>query len=569
MRLTSRLLRDSNCLDGAHGYRTPLAAGSPCHLRKGVVLIAVLVVIVLLTLAAYQFSDSMIAELRAADSTMRSAQARALADSGVNYAMVLVSSPDSMADMLGGNPFDNPGMFFGIIIGSPDAVRPGRFTIVAPPETGGTFGNGAIRYGLVDEAGRINLSALLKIDSSGAVAREMLLKIPHLADQEEIVNAILDWLDPDDEPRPNGAEGEYYSALSPPYRPKNGPLDTIEELLLVRGVTPELLFGNDRNRNGVLDPDEDNGTDPLDRGLSEYLTVYSRERNVDLEGNARININDADLAGLQEKLVTAVGEDLATYIIAYRVYGASGGSSSGSTPTKSTTTPTTPTKSGSSSGGGSSGASSGGSGGGRLTRTQVNTQNARPRRISSLFDLVNSSVDVPATSPTGPRTTTYPSPLNDAAALRQYLPLLLDKVTTSRDAELPGRINVNTAPEVVLRTLAGLQESDIQNILTERPNPSAGQEIDPIYQTPAWLLTEANLSPQTLRTLERYITARTQVYRVQVIGHFDGGGPTARVEAVLDTNNGRPRLLYWRDLTELGRGIDLQSLGDRGSMTGR
>jgi hypothetical protein len=47
------------------------------------------------------------------------------------------------------------------------------------------------------------------------------------------------------------------------------------------------------------------------------------------------------------------------------------------------------------------------------------------------------------------------------------------------------------------------------------------------------------------------------VYRVQVIGYFEGGGPTSRLEAVIDTTGGKPRVAYWRDLTELGRGFDL------------
>ena len=61
-----------------------------------------------------------------------------------------------------------------------------------------------------------------------------------------------------------------------------------------------------------------------------------------------------------------------------------------------------------------------------------------------------------------------------------------------------------------------------------------------------------------MRTLERYITARSQVYRVQVVGYLDNGGPTARVEAVIDTNLGRPRIVYFRDLTELGKGFDVR-----------
>jgi hypothetical protein len=44
------------------------------------------------------------------------------------------------------------------------------------------------------------------------------------------------------------------------------------------------------------------------------------------------------------------------------------------------------------------------------------------------------------------------------------------------------------------------------------------------------------------------------VYRVQSVGYFDGPGPMARVEAVIDTNAGRPRIIMWRDVTELGGG---------------
>ena len=205
----------------------------------------------------------------------------------------------------------------------------------------------------------------------------------------------------------------------------------------------------------------------------------------------------------------------------------------------------------------------------------------QPRSISSLFELINSQVSITSnqtvmtgsatiggsgqmtirftTTTTTNRSTTqiYPSPLRDPSKLREMLPKLLDKVTTQRNAEIAGRVNVNTAPRAVLAALPGLTDGDVQTILSLRPSPSATEPPDPIFQTPAWLITEANLSPDTLRTLERYITTRTQVYRVQVVGYFDGGGPTARIEAVIDTNNGRPRIVHWRDLTELGKGFNL------------
>src|SRR5262249_40416961 len=141
--------------------------------------------------------------------------------------------------------------------------------------------------------------------------------------------------------------------------------------------------------------------------------------------------------------------------------------------------------------------------------------------------------------------------------LNSMLPLLFDKVTTTKQTNLPGRVNVNTAPKLVLLALPGLAETDVDTILSTRPDPSSNTAPDPAFNTPAWLLTQAGLPVNTLKTLEKFITARTQVYRIQVIGHFANGGPSARVEAVIDTNRGRPRVVYFRDLSELGRGFAL------------
>ena len=98
-------------------------------------------------------------------------------------------------------------------------------------------------------------------------------------------------------------------------------------------------------------------------------------------------------------------------------------------------------------------------------------------------------------------------------------------------------------------------------ILSTRPDPSSNQPPDAIFQTPAWLMTEANFPLAKLKALEPYITARSQVYRFQSIGYFQGGGPVARIEAIIDGNNGKPRIIYERDLSSLGPGFDLSQLG--------
>jgi type II secretory pathway component PulK len=548
------------------------------------VLIAVLVVVSLLALAAYQYSEMMTSEYKAADSLARAAQARAAAASGVYYTAAMLADKDTFTGTLGGNPYDNSGTFQNITLGDDVNGRaPARFSVVAPlspdeaPSDASSF-----RYGVTDESGKINLNMLLQLDPSGTVAHDMLMKLPNMT--EDVADAIIDWIDPDDEPRANGAESQYYSGLSPSYRCKNGPLDSIEELLLVRGVTPEMLFGTDRNRNGAPDPNEADSGTAGDRGWSVYLTVYSRERNVDADGNPRIYLNDKDTTTLYQKLLEAFSGDssLADFIMAYRMLGAySGSASSGSQPA---------TRSG----------GSGGPGGGQgmeipvivtNSRTPITSKdynlNGRARQsIPSLFALVNAkvavtkqgSIEMTETRTTGggssrqggggttvsrttrvtpTMTTVYSSPFADQAKLTQFLPVLLDKCTTRKDAELPARVNINTAPMAVLATLPGLADTDIQTIQSRRPPPGAPEWADPTFQTPAWLLTEASLSVNKLQALERYVTARTSVYRVQSVGSFQKGGPIARIEAVIDTNAGKPRIVYWRDLSELGKGFDI------------
>jgi type II secretory pathway component PulK len=574
--------------------------GTRSKQRRGVVLLAVLVVVTLLTLAAYQYGNMMLSEYKAAEANRRTAMARAAAKSGIDYALAALSSSDYVQNTLNGNPWDNSAAFQGVVVGDSDQPRfKTMFSLVAPLDLDSSGGiasaNQGFRYGVSDESSKLNLQTLMQIDSSGQIAKTALMKLPNMTD--EASDSILDWIDPRSTlPRANGAKDTYYSTLSPPYHCKNGSLDSLEELLLVKSVTAPLLFGNDRNRNFMLDPDEDDGSGVVDRGWSQYITIYTRELNVDSSGNPRIYLNDSDLQTLYSNLETAVGSDLAAYIIAYRQYGtgSQGGGTviistaatpSGDTATTVTRAPTTPTPAGVAAGGAGAAAGAGAAGGAgtggagaaggsgarqrtttttpRLSRSNLNfTSGPQANAISSLYSLINSSVSIPATDANGQQIqggqpTVYQSPMSDASSIRQLFPSLYDKTTTQTNGEFPGRVNVNTSPQAVLSSLPGFSDSDVQAILAQRPDPSSTTAPDPIFQTPAWLLTEANISPNTLQTVDRYITARAQVYRVQSVGYFEGGGPTARIEAIIDTNGGRPRIIYWRDLTELGKGFDI------------
>jgi hypothetical protein len=61
----------------------------------------------------------------------------------------------------------------------------------------------------------------------------------------QIVAAIQDWVDTDDDAHIGGAESSYYQTLAPPYLAKNGPIDDVTELMLVKGITPEMFWGSD------------------------------------------------------------------------------------------------------------------------------------------------------------------------------------------------------------------------------------------------------------------------------------------------------------------------------------
>jgi hypothetical protein len=518
------------------------------HRRSGVIIFAVLVVVAILMLVGYQFYHLMSAEHDAALASNRVVQGRYLADSGVHYTAFILSYPQSVGlndgegSVLVSYPaiYDNPSVFQRRPVNNPDPRYQGYFTVIAPRDPDDPlFGSQPLRFGVEDESGKINLNSLLLLDASGSIAREALQKLPNMS--EDIANALLNWLRATPSDGSATADAQFYASLG--YQVKGGPYESPEELLLIRGLTPRRYFGNDLNRNGLLDADEDDGSGQVDRGLSRFFTLYSREPNVDATGQPRIYVNGSDLQTLWNDLNTALGESLANFIIGYRLYG---GTSAGQ-------------------GGGNRGGPGGGPNVeyGTLRKEDLDldaTENLG--QVRSLLDLIDAEFAITRDN----RTTRYRSPLvsDDLSSLRDLLPEVLDKLTTTQATELPGLVNINTAPREVLFCLPDLSEVDVQNILDNRPGPDTDPALGYLYRTPAWLITEAGFSVDTVRALEPFITTRSFVFRVQVVGYYEMGGPVVRLEAVIDTTGGRPRIVYWRDLSELGRGYDPRLLQGSG-----
>ncbi|HMO34978.1 MAG TPA: type II secretion system protein GspK, partial [Gemmatales bacterium] len=515
--------------------------------RRGAVLITVLVVIVVLLLIAYQYLNLMNAESNASIVSGRLAQSRHLADSGVHYAafalafpqtLGLSDSPDSYR-VWSGNVYNNPDLFHFRPINGPNGIR-GYFSIVTPSDPMDPNNTMGFRYGVEDENGKINLNAirqLIKQNSSNRTLIETLIKaIPTL--NEDQAMAVVNWTE--EGGTTDSAEASYYSSLG--YQSKGGPFDTTDELLLVMGWTPRQLYGNDKNRNGRLDPDENDGSNQVDLGLQRYFTVYSREMNVDSTGQQRINLSNSNLQELKTQLDAAVGEELANFILLVRASQAAPQAQAIATLqlASAQNLPTGFTY--------------------RDNKLQVEIGSISARqdfKNLSLWDLVDTAFAYRPRNPNGqpglPALISSPLLTSNKETLRTSLNALLDKCSTTGDLEIPARININTCPADVLMAM-GINEADTEKLLSYRPTPDMDPSLIPYYKTPAWLVTEAELNPTVVKLFGQFITTYSQVYRFHVVGYYEFRGPQVRLEVVVDANNGRPRILHWRDLTDLGKG---------------
>jgi hypothetical protein len=505
--------------------------------RRAIVLVLVLIVVSILSLGSFAYVELMRTHREATTLAGQQLQTKLIVDSGVEYVRSFLKQADSAQVELGGR-YNNPDYFRQmLVVPNNDPRQRGCFTVLAAAQD--DEGNLAgVRYGLEDESCRLNLNALLALEKQQAgVARTLLMALPKMT--EPIADAILDWLDEDEEPREFGAENEYYSTLEPPYAVKNGPLATVEELLRVRDVTPDLLFGRDVNRNGQIDAaeiareqtnelakselmSEEAQAGSLDRGWSAYLTLYGRERNWNPSGQPRIYLNNPDLQQLQEQLSEVFPSDWVTFLIAYRL----------GTPTTSGTA-TTSTKS--------------------LDLTKPPRTN-----FVQVIDVIDARTQVTFAGDSRP--TVLESPFkSDLIAMKVYLSTLLDHVSVNPADTIPGRLNILQAPATLIRGIPGMDETIAQQILDLRAAEITEETPDRRHET--WLLTEGVVNLNQMRLLMPLINSGGHVYRAQIVGYFQHGEAAARAEAIFDASRLVPRLLLWRDMSHLGRGYALETLG--------
>ncbi len=334
-----------------------------------------------------------------------------------------------------------------------------------------------------------------KLNINGALENPALLN--SLEDMSpDIADAILDWIDDDDDERPIGAERNYYLSLSMPYEPRNGPMRSIAELELVAGIWPEHLRGEDWNLNSRLDQNENDGErtwppdDPdeiLDSRWSGLMTALSTVALQTGSGLPRIDLRQTDAQILMER--TGLEEAQAEALISW----ASGDNQMSSLLTAQVQANLASQRSGSSS-----------------------TPGGNEEDGSSGLTLTNDE-----------------------------LRIVMDETMIGPPprGRVPGKLNLNTVSEELLLQLLEDREHLVDEILyLRRSRPEGIASLVDLIEIPAFQDDTASLE-----YLASIADVRSSVYSAAIRGRSETGGLEVEIYVVLDRSTLPIRILEYRE----------------------
>jgi general secretion pathway protein K len=194
--------------------------------ERGVALLLVLWIFMILTVIVAQFSRAMRDDAVTTHNLAEETSARAVALAGMSRAIYSSLRMREQSIEAEDTDDEEEGQ-----VGVDDGSAPFEYWLPDGAWHEDAYGGGRFKVRLTDEGGKIPLNR-----ADEYLLRRVFQNLGFDTDaQEEMADAIMDWRDRDVLARLNGAEEEYYLGLRPPYRPKDGPFDAVDELLAVRG----------------------------------------------------------------------------------------------------------------------------------------------------------------------------------------------------------------------------------------------------------------------------------------------------------------------------------------------
>lgn len=258
--------------------------------KRGSALIVVLWVIGIMSILIASFSFDAHIETRIVSYYRKRAKAESLSNSGLEVARMLMAKSREVSD----DDEDEEDRWL-------DGAKDLKNGVVRDLKE--ELADGTIILNITPEPARRNINSLGGNDTEIEENLERIFEVGGIPEDmwSELIESFLDWTDKDDDARFDGAETEdHYETLDPPYRAKNGPLDTVEELLLIKGFTRTILNG------GMLKLDERDEEGISVSGIGDLLTTY---------GSGKVNVNAASsrvlmtLNGVDELVAGAIIQD--------------------------------------------------------------------------------------------------------------------------------------------------------------------------------------------------------------------------------------------------------------------
>ena len=400
-------------------------------------------------------------------------QAHYLAVAGIEKAKALIYQEARERSRSGrhhsGQLYDAPEQFRDVAFGR------GQFRVF---RHGREDEGGGMLYGISDEESRLNVNV---------ASADELGKLYGMT--PDVVAAIIDWRDEDNTVTPGGAELEYYASLQPPSLPRNGPLQTVRELLMVRGISRELLLGSDARQNGLPgaegDDREESSLGNMDAGWASLLTVDSSVKDITASGGDRVNVQTADERSLTG--VRGITSEIAKAIVAYR----------GQNQFKTLAD--------------------------LLDVTAAQNQNQLGRRSGG-----NTSGQDQSAAPSNAQSSDGSSSASTGAKVvsEQLLMEIGDDVTIQKGEDLAGVVNINTASLDVLACLPGISRELAQAIISYRT--SSG-----FFPNTAYLLQVPGLTRDIFKQLAARVSVRSETFRILCEGKVTSTGTRQRIQEIV------------------------------------
>lgn len=489
--------------------------------RNGSILVGLLWCVAILSVVVMSVLHSAHLDLRTAKNQGDQLQAHYLALAGVERAkaVLFLDARQRRGDRQNhtGALYNDPANFRDVALGR------GQFRVL---RSGEHTDSGRIIYGVMDEESRLNVNY---------ASAEELTTLKDL--RPEVAAAIIDYRDRDSNVTHGGAEAEEYAAMQPPYKPRNAPLRTLREMLMVRHTPRDLLLGEDANLNGLLDPEEDdgdanyppdNGDGRLDAGWSGLLTVASSVRDVNAAGESRVNVQEAGESDLAN--VRGFSQEIARAIVQSR--GQNRLESLADLLEVRATPPNNQPQGGPPPGGGPPGG-------------QPNP--GRGPVAVPAFPVVRAPV--PQAGPPGqppqqagpPGTVpTRQQPSGPPLISEQLLMDVADDLTVLSTSVQAGAVNINTAPVEVLECLPGMTRELAEAVVRYRS--SSGY-----FPNVAWLLKVDGLTRDIFKSVAPRVTARSETFRILSEGLVTSTGARKRIQVVVRVSSSSVSTLSYRE----------------------